>query len=224
MTTAPQTSEGWIPIAEAAYLADLSDRQMNRVVDEGILPAGLALTDQGRRYSRIASAFAKFYFGTEGEFTAALRRRIISELTLRLERRSDFVAIAALKVAPRELDWTVKFPHGTIEVAGFITSVSERCAAVEHANRLLGQDCEVMSGEPVFIGTRVPIEIVAASKAEGVDNERLKKSYSFLTDELIEAASIFARVHPRRGRPLRLMDVNPGWKLSSRRTIPAPAP
>jgi uncharacterized protein (DUF433 family) len=223
MTTAVMNA-GWVPIAEAAYLADLSDRQMNRVVDEGILPGSLVRTAQGRAYSRIASAFASFYFNTEDEFTAGLRRRIIVELTQRLEHRSDFAAVASLKVAPRKVDWTVKVPHGTVEVAGFIASVSERCALVEHANRLVSADGEVMGGAPVFAGTRVPVEIVAASKAEGVDDARLKKSYPFLTDELIEAALVYSRIHPRRGRPQRLQDANPTWKLRSRRTIPAPAP
>jgi uncharacterized protein (DUF433 family) len=95
---------------------------------------------------------------------------------------------------------------------------------MEHAHRLVSVDREVMGGAPVFAGTRVLVEIVAASKAEGVDDARLKKSYPFLTDELIEAAVVYSRIHPRRGQPQRLQDANLTWKLRSRRTIPASAP
>ena len=77
-------------------------------------------------------------------------------------------------------------------------------------------DPEVMGGVPVFAGTRVPVGIVLGSLATGVHLDRLKASYPFLTEAHIQAAKVYEAVHPRRGRPPRIADVNP--ELSRRVT------
>lgn len=55
---------------------------------------------------------------------------------------------------------------------------------------------DVLSGEPVFAGTRVPVAAVIASLHAGIDFERLKASYQFLTDEHVQAAVEYTRTHP----------------------------
>jgi uncharacterized protein (DUF433 family) len=66
-----------------------------------------------------------------------------------------------------------------------------------------------MGGATVFAGTRVPIDTVLGSMAAGVDGDRLRASYPFLTDAHLQAARVCDEVHPRGGRPRRLADVNP---------------
>jgi uncharacterized protein (DUF433 family) len=66
-----------------------------------------------------------------------------------------------------------------------------------------------MGGAAVFAGTRVPIDIVLGSVAAGVDVQRLKASYPFLTEAHLQAARVYEEVHPRRGRPRRLGEINP---------------
>ncbi len=52
-----------IPTAEAAFIAGLSDRDMNRVADEHLMPDVLFEKNGGvRRFTRLSAAFAKFYF------------------------------------------------------------------------------------------------------------------------------------------------------------------
>ena len=70
-------------------------------------------------------------------------------------------------------------------------------------------DPEVMDGVPVFAGTRVPIGMVLGSLATGIDLNRLKASYPFLTEAHIQSAQVYEAVHPRRGRPRRMSEVNP---------------
>jgi uncharacterized protein (DUF433 family) len=66
-----------------------------------------------------------------------------------------------------------------------------------------------MGGVPVFAGTRVPIGIVLGSVAAGIELDRLTASYPFLTEAHIQSAKVYDEVHPRRGRPRRLAEVNP---------------
>jgi len=207
----------FVPTAEAAFIAGLSDRDMNRVVDEHILPDVLVHSNNGRFFARLGAAFACFYFNTEQQFVANLRREILRKLTLRLELRADKDLVFDLAPMPRNLDWCVDVPNARIDVTAFILEALERVRKVERANSLVQEDPEVMGGLPVFSGTRVPLDIVIASLDQGIDKRRMAASYPFLTDEHIEAARVYTKVHPKRGRPRRMSETNPNWKVKSSR-------
>jgi uncharacterized protein (DUF433 family) len=222
MRTSKAVSERdcFAPLAEATFLAGLNDRQMNRVIDENILPSKLFRKDSGRLFARAASALAYFYFATEKEFTSDLRRQIITEFAKRLERQPDYKSLLGLTKIPR-IDWKVEVPYGSIVLEEFFIRTYERHVAVIKAHEFVEVDPEIMGGMPVFKGTRVPIENIVASKGEGESNSTLKRAYSFLTDEMIEAAVVYQRIHPRRGRPVRVGRANPAWKLHSSKTVHA---
>ena len=61
----------------AAFIAGLSDRQMQRVVDEDIVGAPLVSREGGRVFAPMTSALARFYFTTSEVFTREARRAII---------------------------------------------------------------------------------------------------------------------------------------------------
>jgi len=52
-------------------------------------------------------------------------------------------------------------------------------------------DPAIMSGAPVFQGTRVPIVHVLASLRAGFDLEQLRDAYPFLTAEHVRAATAY---------------------------------
>lgn len=79
--------------------------------------------------------------------------------------------------------------------------VKERLEHLREAESVVVTDSDIMGGVPVFKGSRVPIDIVIASLDEGIPFEVLKEDYGFLTPELVEDARIYAKTHPRRGRP-----------------------
>jgi uncharacterized protein (DUF433 family) len=88
------------------------------------------------------------------------------------------------------------------------------------ADALVVASPEVMGGVAVFAGTRVPIDIVLGSVAEGVDAQRLRASYPFLTDAHLQAAREYEAVHPRRGRSRYQGDVDPpGVSGTTRRVV-----
>jgi uncharacterized protein (DUF433 family) len=222
-TTGMPVPSTFVPTAEAAFIAGLSDREMNRVVDEHILPDALFRVDHGRWFARLGAAFASFFFGTERLFVAGLRRQIMIDLVLRLERHADKDAVFALASNPRDLDWLVAVPNAQIDATSFIVDAWERVGRIERAHLLVTSDPEVLGGLEVFAGTRVPIDTVTSSLERGVALKRLTASYPFLTAEHVEAARVYAAVHPKRGRPRRIADAHPNWKVKSTRLIRTPA-
>jgi len=78
---------------------------------------------------------------------------------------------------------------------------------------------EVMDGVAVFRGTRVPIDNILGSLDEGTSLARIKDSYPYLTEELISAARIYARLFPNRKRGRSIAERYPNWKERSRKIL-----
>jgi uncharacterized protein (DUF433 family) len=212
----------FVSSAEAAFVGGLTDRQINRVVDEGLVPARLLAQEGARRqFARLAAAFARFYLDMEDTLAAAARRRVLVELDQRLQHldaaRQD--RVLRLDELPQDLDWTVAMPGVVVDVTPFVADAYAQARAVDRADALVSSDAEVMHGVPCFSGTRVPIEGVLASLDEGVDLARLQASYPFLTPVHIEAARVYLQVHPKRGRPRKLGQAHPGLRTASSRVV-----
>jgi len=62
-------------------------------------------------------------------------------------------------------------------------------------------DPEILGGDPVFRGTRVPVHLIAELVAQGAMPAELIEGYPRLTAEMIRLAPIYAAACPLRGRP-----------------------
>ena len=213
----------FVPCAEAAYIADLTGRDMNRVVDEHLVPDQLVRSDYGRHFARLAAAFANFYFATDGIFAAALRRSVATELTDRVIALENKDRILALRGTLPKSAWVVQVSHGqSVDVSPFVKSAMLRARKVDYAEAVVETSRDVMDGTPVFKGSRVPLDVVTASLDKGIPFERVRASYEFLTPELAEAARVYQLVHPRRGRRRNIAETHPNWKVAETRVVRLP--
>lgn len=78
---------------------------------------------------------------------------------------------------------------------------------LRRARRLLVSDPEILSGDPVFRGTRVPVHLIAELVAQGSKPAELIEGYPRLTAEMIRLAPVYAAAcplcGPRRKQPWR---------------------
>lgn len=202
------TDLGFVGAAEAAFIGDVTTVQMNRLMDEELVPSThLRRLDGVRRFSRLSAAFAKFFFDTEDVLVASARKHVFAELTARVEKLHRRDQVFALRLISEDVDWKVHAATGVdADLSYVIILAAARALAVDTADELVKADPEVMSGEPCFAGTRVPIDNVLASLDKGIPKKRIVESYPFLTDAHIDSARIYRQVHPRRGRPRRASD------------------
>ncbi|WP_395641436.1 DUF433 domain-containing protein [Rudaea sp.] len=218
----PMRAQTFISTAEAAFVGRLTDRQINRIVDEHLVPPWLlSQTGNSRSFARLTAAFARFYIDMENTLAAGARRYVVDTLCkrvsdLELDQRQVVLRLADL---PKNLDWSVTMPNVVVDIAPYVADAYTRAKEIDRADSLVAIDPETMSGAPSFAGTRVPIEVVLASLDEGVSMERLKASYPFLTDAHVEAARTYAAVHPRRGRPRKLMEHHPTLRERSSKVV-----
>jgi uncharacterized protein (DUF433 family) len=201
-------AQPFVPIAEAAFIAGLNDRQMGRVVEEKLVPSALfAQEGSSRLFARLAAAFARFYFDTEQTLVASARRDIVEELVTRIQRLQRGGDVLALQIMPTEVNWKVARKTVEIDIAPYVTEAYLRAREVDEAESLVTEEPDIMGGLPCFAGTRVPVDVVLASLDEGMSLEEVRESYQFLTDAHVAAGRIYTAVHPRRGRPRRLGEV-----------------
>jgi uncharacterized protein (DUF433 family) len=183
-----------LTLAETAYVSDVTVRDVNRVIDEKILPGGFYAVGSGRarRFKVGACALIAFYFVTAGRLTAGERIRAISRAGQRLRRNSP---------SGPEKEWTISDDLLQIKLTPFLKGVRKRLSKLAAARALVVEDPGILGGTPVITGTRIPVYDIAASVQAGLSMQRILAAYPALTKETVELAVLYAETTPPRGRP-----------------------
>lgn len=204
---------------EAAVVAGVDVQNVNKLIDEDILPKELFVQNDGRRVLPGGCAAISFYFQSADILEATERRRAIRLLMPRLRDLSWTSSAGNL-----EQDWTLHNRFVTIDFRHVLTGMWDRLHRLTIARDAVVSDPHVLGGTPVIKGTRVPVYAVAAQVAAGVPQERIREDYPSLDDEKIELAAIYAKANPPRGRPASSRIKLPqGAKLDARKSFPGKA-
>jgi uncharacterized protein (DUF433 family) len=184
--TAMQTHDTLFTPTEAAVLTGLSLKAVNNAIDKKTISAV-----PGEEGGRLLDARAL--------------------MSLSIERRlSDRIATPELR--RRVFDALSDTPRNEISLEGGLIKIDLReprreLAAsmrdLRRARRLVVSDPEILGGDPVFRGTRVPVHLIAELVAQGSKPAELIESYPRLTAEMIRLAPVYAAAYPLRGRPRR---------------------
>jgi uncharacterized protein (DUF433 family) len=168
---------------EAAVLTGLPLKAVNNAIDKRTISAVA-----GEEGGRLLDARALV--------SLAVERRLADRVAPEL-RRQVFDALAG---SPRNV---VSLEGGLVKIdlreprRELATSLRE----LRRARRLVVCDPEIMGGDPVFRGTRVPVHMIAELAAQGSTSPELIEGYPRLTAEMIRLAPIYAAAYPLLGRP-----------------------
>ena len=176
---------------EAAVAAGVSLPQVNRVIDDRILPDDWYSTSPTRTVRTDACLLISFYFETADLLTAGARLQTIRH------------AVAQDHTWEQWKDYSSENNVLTVRFAHFGENVDRRLRTLMTAEKMVVEDPEILGGTPVIRGTRVPVHMVAAQFDAGTAMERILKSYPSLTEAQVELASVYAKAVPQRGRPKR---------------------
>lgn len=200
---------------EAAIVAGVPLRDVNRVVDERILPDGFYRMDDGRSVSTTACVFISFYFDSADRLTAEERLTAIREIASRLGSAQAWTPESWAKD-----DWKFRDSFLTIDLFPFVERTKDGLERLAAARELVVSDPAVLSGTPVIRGTRIPVHDVAASVAAGIPTRRIRDAYPALDEEKVELAAIYAQANPWRGRPRASGALPAGAVLLTERRTP----
>ncbi|MCJ2053636.1 DUF433 domain-containing protein [Methylobacterium sp. J-070] len=182
-----------LTVPEAAFVTGHSVRGVNDEIDSGIVAS------RGRPTRRIGR--------TDLLYLAAIRDlRTHLGRVLRQRLRDTIAAAHAAKQR------TARIGHLTIGLDAVEADIADRLRMLD---RLRGEAIEerldILGGEPVLRGTRIPARHVAEMARQGASTAELGQEFD-LSPQQVEAAILYDQVSPRSGRPPR----------KARRVVPAP--
>ncbi|HJU17281.1 MAG TPA: DUF433 domain-containing protein [Stellaceae bacterium] len=192
-----------LTLPEAAVVASVAVRDVNRIIDEKILPERFYTLEGGRRLHIAACPLVGFYFHAAKALTAEERGLVIRKLCERIGPAMARWPIACWRKHSRPADWSVADGFLTVSLWEFATGAEDRHARLTEARERVVEDPDILDGTPVIRGTRIPVYDVAASVAAGLSHERIRTAYPGLDDHAIELAALYAEATPPRGRPRR---------------------
>jgi uncharacterized protein (DUF433 family) len=193
--------------AEAAAVACVTVRDVNRLYDEKMLPEELLLKsfireDHDRFVAAWACAIIAFYFRTAEKLTASERLKAISATAHSV---SDVFVISYNNDNKYILDRNLVFNDAflNIDFTPIVCDVKARLVQLFNAKKMVVCDPEILGGTPVIKGTRVPVYDVAASVEKGTAIPEILDAFPSLSHEQVELAAFYAKAIPPRGRPKR---------------------
>lgn len=178
-----QTHDTLFTPTEAAVLTGLTLKAVNNAIDKKTISAVA-----GEEGGRLLDARALV--------SLAVERRLADRIAPELRRK----VFDALADSPRNV---VSLEGGLVKIdlreprREVATSLRE----LRRARRLVVSNPEIMGGDPVFRGTRVPVHMIAELVAQGSTQAELIEGYPRLTAEMIRLAPFYAAAYPLRGRP-----------------------
>ena len=141
----------------------------------------------------------------EGAVCVVIDREMPRDVPLQVRKQ----VYAQLKDSTRSR--AIKSKRGILEYVVDVKSAADKMDAelkkYRKAMDLIVEDPTIQPGAATFKGTRILVHHVADLLSHGATEAELKEDYPRLTCEMIAAALVYAKSHPRRGRPRK-----PSWR------------
>jgi uncharacterized protein (DUF433 family) len=187
--TETERKEHLIGRREAAELSGATLRAVDKAIEERLIRVR-----RGREVLMTTDELAVFGVLDLAELPLparakrSIRRWVVGERPHRRRRAGELALSPTLvvRVGPEVRDLVAR---------------AERYAAAR--DRYIEVDPEIKGGEPVIRGTRIGVRAVAARLDAGDSVEELCEDYPDVPRDAFEVARLWARTHPRRGRPVR---------------------
>jgi uncharacterized protein (DUF433 family) len=173
--------------AEAAVLTRLSLKAVNNAIDKNLVPAVVrsGTGDSGR------------FLDQRGLLALALEYRLANRFFPELRRR----LFDALATSPRKAVLSVDEGLVKVDLQQPRRDLAASLRELRRARSLVVTDPEILGGDPVFRGTRVPVHSIAMMLEQGSTEADVLKGYPRLTAQMVRLAPLFAQAYPIRGRP-----------------------
>lgn len=176
---------------EAAFVTGLSEKTINQAIDRAeVEPLPTRRAEDRERMLPYPELVYLCVRGEAGPLLSPRGRRQLRE----------HIRTATMSQEPPS---AVKFGVFTVTIAPEIDTLHRRFAEMQQMWSFIVMDPHVRAGEPVVRGTRISVHMLGDLAAQGAPKEELLEGYPSLTPESLEAALMWARMYPRRGRPPR---------------------
>ena len=198
----PEAFTSRLTVREAAYVARAPESRIQRAIERGQLPA--KTHHKGRLTVRLIALEPLLGYAVEQRVAPYVSLGQGGRNAIRAALHPLAVEFAsAASESTRSVSDSIQVGPVKLDIGAVIADVIAELRAVLESRAKVVCDPEIRGGEPVVRGTRVPVYRLAELKAQGVSDDVLLADHPSLTREHLAAALLYARLHPRRGRPVR---------------------
>lgn len=174
--------------AEAAAVSGVAVKSVHNAIDKRII-ARSEVRAGGRSLTDDDLLRLKLWYGVGSILTAERRKRLF-----------DAIADDPTAETVRADEYLI------VDVTRAREQLAARADALREAEAAIRSVDGVAGGEPVFVGTRIPVRAIASMQAQGASVEELLEGYPSLSAHMLELAEIWTAAHPARGRPKTLAE------------------
>ena len=196
-------------VGEAAAIAEVSPDTVRTALEKkSVTPSGRQRTGEAVRH--------RFSAGD------VLLVKLLAEFPFPLSKRDKESLAQILAHGAREAsDWFLKgsdvvYQSGQtrvlIECKSFRQTVDRNLAAYRWGRRRVVSSPEVLGGEPVFRGTRIPVQHVASLFRKGSPEQEIAEDFPSLSARDLAYARLAARLGPKPGRPKKRLSIRRGME------------
>jgi uncharacterized protein (DUF433 family) len=185
-------------VSEAAAIAEVSPNTIRTAIEKkAVRPSHLRKTGKAIRHQfsvgdvLFAKLLAEFPFPLSKEDKESLAR-----ILARGNRKAAQWSLEGANVVYRSGDMQI-----SIQCKTFRQTVAKNLAAYRWGRRRIVSSPEILGGEPVFRGTRIPLQHVASLYRKGVSEREIAEDFPTLSARDLAYARLVARFGERPGRP-----------------------
>ena len=175
---------------EAACVTGVPLKNVHRIIDAGLLGSSSARRGKSRAVRSNGLLSLKLAHETTKIITVDGRRRLVRFMLGHPDAE------------------TARVRDVSVDVRSMREEVRKGLSRLARARATITVDEAILSGTPCVRGTRISAHDIAEMLSNGDKVAVILEAWPELTAEQIEAAALYARAYPRRGRPRNV----PFWR------------
>ena len=185
-------------VKEAAAIAEVSPETIRTALEKkSVKPSHMRKTGKAVRHQ--FSAGDVLFIKLLAEFPFPLSKQdkhSLAQILARGKRKASFWSEEGVDLVYRSGDVQI-----FVQCKSFRETVNRNLAAFRWGRRRVVSSPEVLGGEPVFRGTRVPLRHVASLFRRGVAEKEIIEDFPQLSARDLAYARLFSRFGEKPGRP-----------------------
>jgi uncharacterized protein (DUF433 family) len=177
-----------VTVNEAAFVSGITRKAVNQAIDRGEI--------HGRQLQRASDA------GGRAIGVAELVYLLVADSFSTLVRPAIYTKLAGIVSNPDPEPLVIELENGVrLDISRCFAEVRARIAELARIKSHVEENPGIRGGEPVFRGTRIPVQMIASFVQQGVPAEEILEDYPALNAESLDIATRYVELYPRRGRP-----------------------
>ncbi len=186
-------------LKEVAAIAAVPERRVRRAVDQDLIRTQAMKVGRVLRY-RIPSRdlvfvklLAAFPFSVDRQDKESWQRLLTRRCQIAGRWRMDDCALVSDSAGVEV----------RVELKTLRQILAHQLQVFRYGRRRIVTDPEIVGGEPVYAGTRIPLSHISGLIAKGVPMAEIAEDYPTLSPRDLEYAAMVAPMRPNPGRPHR---------------------